>query len=93
MTEEGFEKEFEELARPEPWENCLVELEQFIFGSSNLANRYTAHELVAALFYLSESQGWKANNLGKEHEWIESLECEGVVQQAFTISQIGKEEA
>jgi hypothetical protein len=91
MTEQEFQEAFDEML-PEPWENCLEELERFIFGEGNLANRYTPHELVAALLYLERSQAWKLQRPGRECEWLHSRDFGSVIQEASVISRNGKAE-
>lgn len=69
---------------PDGWENCLEEIECFIFGKSRLATRYNDRELIAALCYLGRSLVWKRKNPGREDEWIGSPAWES----AMTISQL-----
>jgi|GEM_PF-3724436 len=79
MTEDEFKKEMEELMCPEGWENCLEEVENFIFGVSNLADRYKKRELVAALAYLGRSLRWHVENPEAETPWLGSHEWEAAM--------------
>ena len=76
MTEEEFEKAMSEIL-PEPWQNCLDEIENLIFGNSNIAVRYKDVEIVAALSYIQGFLEWKIKNPKEEiSEWSGSFEWE-----------------
>jgi hypothetical protein len=82
MTDEELKDYMDEFL-PEGWENCLEEIESFIFGDARVAARYKSRELVGALGYLLKELHWKAENPGKEELWQGSHEWE----HAMNLSQ------